>query len=855
MSAERDAGATCLESEIRTRDAEPSEGLTDVHGGTVAPSQPEPPRPEPAPGWIVAGRYRLVERLGAGAQGEVWSAEDVVVREDVALKWMRRAARPHEARIRREITTLRMLRVPGVARLLDEGVDDGQPFLVMERASGTPFPGGPARGHGHEPGPRPRWTWDALAAPTLALLEVLARVHAAGVVHRDLKPANILVSAEGRPTVLDFGVSHWRDPLGPQAEEAQVVGTPRYLAPEQILGGAVDARADLYAVGVILFEALTGQGPHEASSMVELLRARLNQPAPPVAALAPELPPEVGAVIDRLLSRRPEQRFGSAAEVLAALRGQPSGEVGEGLWARLAGGALRDAAGPLGEDALRPLFAGPDRLLHLREDAARALWARTEGVPARVEAELTLWLRLGLARWDGPLLSVDRDALGRIEAGASGAALEPAPAPHRAIAEALRPGEEGRLFHLLAAAAPAEAADEALALAARHAREGQLGAAAAALAEGLRAARQAEGGGGGAREARILAAWASVAFAEGTALPLDRVLYEISRARRRSPELAQLEALVRAGLAASGASGSRAVALVAAIQPFEDPALERWRQRTRVVAAAARSSPALLEEVLAEVEAWAARSGEPMAQLGLAEGRALLRYGQGRFEEAAALHAEAAARDPWPTGRIAATLAGASALLEAFRHTEAAERAAAAQEMAARLRHPSWEARAQWLVRAAHYRMGIAGAPDLELVEAAAYLGVQQIEALIDLNEAAVAFRAGQPAVAARLAERAAAVWKEMDRPWGSLLARSLAIACGAAAHAGEAAALGAQALRCPVPGIGVQAVGLLGRACPAAREGWAGALEGLLEGIPREHWHLRIDVLSVEEALSGARG
>ncbi|WP_437631119.1 protein kinase domain-containing protein [Sorangium sp. So ce854] len=1036
-------------------------------GGTRASAE-EPTSPQAAPpgedgqlGRVIAGRYRLVERLGAGAHGEVWAADDLVLGGQVAFKWMRHAAGHLLSRIRREITTLRMLRVPGVVQLLDDGVEGGRPFLVMERVEGEPFPGKTAI----QGGARRRCTWAALADPTMALLEVLARVHAAGIVHRDLKPDNILVSPEGRPTVLDFGVSLWRDPADRLTGAGEILGTPLYLAPEQILGRAVDPRTDLYALGVMLYDALTGQIPHDGEDLQGLLRARLLEPAIPVHELVAELPTAVAGIVDRLLARDKEQRFRSAAEVLAALRGQPAtaragpmlpllgdgralsdvlaaaragrsidvvgppgsgrsrclGDAAEALvregrdvaWTRAAraplasvqavvgihqqgaalgladmtawveaelrsviargvvviaddaerldpwsagvldrvrsgqgtivrallaapSGAREEVADvawlhPLDEPALRPLFAGPDRLLHLREDAARALWERTEGLPLWIEAEVTLWVRLGLARWDNGQLRIDRDGLVRLNVGMLGAmrarsspvererdshqeellrwlavgghhlelpqlaqvmeqplwkieaeceALEASGAvrrlpggrmvpraqvdiawpsarrlaAHRAIAQTLRPGQEGRLFHWLAAEDVHEAWVEAIEVAQRRGREGDLGAAATAIAEGLRVVRQQDHVQAGYEDA-LLAEWVKLAFAEGTPYALDRVLYELSRAVRRTPKVQHLEALVRAGLAAPGANGMQALELADGIPPFADAELERRRQRVRVVVAAAKSSPSLLGEILATVREWAERSGEPMAQLCFIEGQALLRYSQGRFEEAAALHAVVAEEEPRLTARIAATVNCASALLEAFRHREAAERAAIGRELAARARHAYWEGRAEWLLRAARYRMGEAHEPDLELVDAVQRVGVQELEALVRLNEAAVAYRAGALELAAALADGAAWLWRQMARPWGALLARCVALACGASAQEAEVRELAALAVQCRIPGIGIQALGLLGRVFPEARASWRDAVQGLVQGIPREHWGRRIEVLSVEEALEGALG
>jgi eukaryotic-like serine/threonine-protein kinase len=206
-------------------------------------------------------------------------------------------------------------------------------------------------------------------------------------------------------------------------------------------------------------------------------------------------------------------------------------------------------------------------------------------------------------------------------------------------------------------------------------------------------------------------------------------------------------------------------------------------------------------------------------------------------------------------GQIAAMLSCASALLEAFQHQEAAAHAAEARELAARCRHPYWEGRAEWLVRAAIYRMGEAETPDLELVEAAVRVGVPRLEALVLLTEAAVAFRAGQAPVAADLAGRAARLWRLMDRTSGALLSRCLSLAAGAPAQEGEIGELAQAAMECRVPGIGLQALGLLGQVAPEARSSWREALEVLSNGIPRERWGERMDVLSAAEAFEGAAG
>ncbi|MDI3287815.1 serine/threonine-protein kinase [Polyangium sp. 15x6] len=1060
MSSGIDAAGTLAENEelARTFPVEERARASDPAVASTASltTNVEPPPPsDTQPGRVLEDRYTLVERLGSGAHGDVWAADDRVLGERIALKWMRVAHGSALARVRREITTLRMLRFPGVVRLIDDGVADGRPFLVMEFVEGRPFPGA-------EPGAStPRLSWQALAIPTLALLETLSHVHAAGVVHRDLKPENVLVRPDGRPVVLDFGISQLHAPGSERLTGAgQIVGTPLYVAPEQILGRTVDARTDLYAIGVMLYESLTGRVPHESPDVPSMLRARLVKPARPLLELAPDLPPVVGTVIDRLLAARIEDRFESAADVLAALRGESMsasatlpwlgprnpvleiieavrarcsidiiGPRGSGrsrcmseaaeelaargfsaLWTRPSraplgsllsivgeppGGdelrlegalahaesALKTALGagtvlfaddaerldlwsaeilnrhrkgsgvviravlspsasaskdesvvlpPLDEASLAPLFAGPDRLFHLREDAARILWERTDGLPARIETELVMWTRLGLARREAGVFMVDRDALGRLQAGLAiipGAhtaahdlveddvhveetqswlsiagrpmtilqlARVMGSAPwrveaachallsrgavklsgserfegrgrmhlpwseqqrveaHRALAAVMQPGDEKRLHHLLAGGFVRESAREAVDVAQRHAVEGDLGAATAALAEGLRATREL---GSGPEQSRILTAWAKVAFAGGAPRELDRVLYELSRIRDRDAALDRLEALLRAAIAAPGAGGLNALEMADDIGPFSDPELERLRHRIRAVAVAAQASSSLIAKVLEEIEAWAESSEHPLALLSLAEGRALQRYHEGRFQEAAALHAQAAALEPWTTGRIAAMLNSASALLEAFQHEEAALRAAEAQALAAQCRNPYWEGRAEWLARSAKYRTGQTRGPDLELVDAIARVGAQGLEALVCLNEAAAAMRAGMLGEGAALATRAASIWHGMGRPFATMLARALAIACGAPPDAGEVEALAERAVACKGPGVGIQALGLLGREFPAMRGRWQDAVAGLVREIPRTNWDRWMDVLSVNESLEGAIG
>lgn len=870
------------------------------------------PRPD-RPGYVVAQRYRLVEVLGRGAHGRVWEAADLLTGERVALKILSTDFSASGARLRREVASMRLLRLSGVVRLLDEGTDGGRPFLVMERVRGAPFPG--------EPGPVP---WPRLEAAAVALLETLARMHAVGIVHRDLKPANILVDAEGRPTILDFGLARPDTTLDEGiTPRGTILGTPAYLAPEQVRGDTVGPRADLYAVGVILFEALAGRSPHAVENVMRMLKARLERPATPLAEAAPEVPRPVAELIDALLAIAPEDRPSSAAEALARLRGRRT--PGRRTRVRL------DGEAPLDELALRGLFAGADRLFHIPGDAARVLHRRTGGVPARVADDLAGWVQAGLARWDGDRIALDRDVIERLEAGlvitplvpprpfptplpaeldellgwillahphadaaslgaamgappgevearlqaleARGAArrspdgrveatwgpsavdawpLERRREVHRRIALAAPPGTPRRLYHLVIGADEdvelgAEIAAEAEHLARRLALAGRLELASAAVSEGLRAGRRR--GLSGLDEPRPLLSLAvEIALEDGTPRALDRALYEIYRVKPRTAWIEQLAQLVRAALALRQRT-EHALAEATGMPPFLDAALERRRQGLRAVAMRVRAPPEE-EALLAELRGWAEASTDPAAPGAYAGWLGRLRYRQGRFVEAAELHARAAVGEPWTTARLAALLRSASARMEAFQLDQAAASAREALEVARARRLPFYEAWAAWIVRSAAYRAGAAIAADVELVDAAAMLRLGDLEAMLCLGEAAIAFRGGDAALARSLARRAQRAWTAVGEvSGGALLAASLALASGDAAPDEEVTALVARALSCPVPGVGAQALGLValaGRALPIG----PAQLQALADQVAPASWDERLEVLSIREAL-----
>ncbi len=281
--------------------------------------------------------YRLLDRLGTGAMGEVWLAEDLDLPRRVALKL------PHPHLCRDPVTVTRLLREaeaaasvrhPAVVQVFETGTDGEQPFLAMQWLEGPTLE---ARLVG---GPLPV---DEVIALAGRIADALAEIHTLGIVHRDLKPSNVLLTSEG-PKILDFGVASLQGGSGLTTTGA-ILGTPLAMSPEQVRGEPSDNRADLWALGVLLYESLTGKHPFAGTGWAEISRHIEHVDPDPPHALRAGTPPELSFVIMKLLRKDPAFRYARAEDVLvdlASLAGR--GGAGAALEASSAPAARAGAA-------------------------------------------------------------------------------------------------------------------------------------------------------------------------------------------------------------------------------------------------------------------------------------------------------------------------------------------------------------------------------------------------------------------------------------------------------------------------------------------------------------------------------
>jgi eukaryotic-like serine/threonine-protein kinase len=270
-------------------------------------------RPGAVDGRHLGGRYRMGAPLAAGGMGEVWVARDPLLDRPVAVKVLGGAlagdGRAAE-RLRREARAAARLDHPNIARVLDLGEHDGRPYLVMELLEGESLAGRIDRAGPTAPG--------EAARVVAAVADALQAAHRAGVVHRDVKPGNVFLTAEGEVKVLDFGIASAAGEA--DLTTGDLLGTAAYLAPERALGRPATPAADIYSLGVVLYELLAGRRPFEGGSDIELAMAHVNAHPEPLGLVAPSAPPFLVAACEQAMAKDPAARPRSAAALARLLR-------------------------------------------------------------------------------------------------------------------------------------------------------------------------------------------------------------------------------------------------------------------------------------------------------------------------------------------------------------------------------------------------------------------------------------------------------------------------------------------------------------------------------------------------------
>ncbi len=262
---------------------------------------------------MLSGRYRLESKLGSGGMSTVYLALDEVLDRPVAIKLLHREI-SEEAdqleRFRREARAAARLSHPNLVGVIDAGEDDGRPYIVFEYIEGRTL-----KRRLQEEG---RLPIDEAVAYAIEIGRGLTAAHARKLVHRDVKPQNVLIDPDGRAKVTDFGIARSLESKGLTAT-GRVLGTTDYVSPEQAMGEEVDERSDVYSLGVVLYEMLTGDVPFRAETQVGVAMKHVNKPMPDVQTKRPEVSAAVASVVDRATTKDPRDRYGTVAEMVRDL--------------------------------------------------------------------------------------------------------------------------------------------------------------------------------------------------------------------------------------------------------------------------------------------------------------------------------------------------------------------------------------------------------------------------------------------------------------------------------------------------------------------------------------------------------
>jgi serine/threonine-protein kinase len=317
-------------------------------------------------GQVFAGRYRVDALIGAGGMGQVFRARDTREHRDLALKVLhpsRDLDADRTERFKREIGILSRIKHPAVPAIVDFGLHESELFFVSELVDGTDLKTEMKR----------RGAWNPIDAAALAagVAEGLSGAHALGVVHRDVKPSNIMIGRDGAVKLLDFGLARGVGiDVTTLTRTGTIVGTPAYMSPEQFDTHGVDERSDIYSLGVVLFEMLTGKLPFTGQTPVAIAIKHKIEPARPPRALRSELPAWIDRVVVRCLEKDPARRFPTASDLSAELR-------------RVRGSGPQARRLPSGDSVIEDDSGATSFALVLSSPSEKTGWAR--GMAFRIE--------------------------------------------------------------------------------------------------------------------------------------------------------------------------------------------------------------------------------------------------------------------------------------------------------------------------------------------------------------------------------------------------------------------------------------------------------------------------------------
>lgn len=261
-------------------------------------------------GYLLNGRYQLLERVGSGGMAMVYRARDLMLERYVAIKVLREdftRDATFEERFRAEARSAANLSHPNIVTIHDFGIDNGRPFIVMEYVPGRDLKTLIKK--------RTRFNVEEAIPLIVQACAGIGYAHRAGLVHCDVKPHNLIVTSDGRLKVMDFGIARALATISPEERSDVVWGSPQYFSPEQAAGGPPSPASDVYSLGVVMYEMLTGSPPFHANTPTEMARLHRDATPHPVSEYVPDIPPALEQIIMKVLSKEPSARYRTADQL------------------------------------------------------------------------------------------------------------------------------------------------------------------------------------------------------------------------------------------------------------------------------------------------------------------------------------------------------------------------------------------------------------------------------------------------------------------------------------------------------------------------------------------------------------